>query len=230
MDKLKQLEIKKLIRELDYVESDFEYKTEIIAENDNKFMMDVNSFLEKNPDLKELFDKKISDKIETIIKKNQDIENTDLIKREEDENNNSEEETTQPIEGENESIPDENKEEEVQDKEDTKPLKLKKLYRDIVKVTHPDKVKDKKLNEIYIKATRMYDVNDLAGIYSICNELKIEYEIDENDAENINIKIKTLKDRIGFVESTFTWKWHYSKNAQEKEQLVFLYIRMQLQQ
>ena len=138
MHKLKQLEIKKLIKELDYIESDFEYN-------------------------------------------------------------------------------------------DAKPIKLKKLYRDIVKITHPDITKDKKLNDIYIKATNMYDKNDLGGIYSICSELKIYYDLDESDADNISLRIKTLKDRIDFVESTFTWKWHYSNTPQEKEQVVFFYIRAQLQ-
>lgn len=225
MDKLKQMEIKKLIKELDYVESDFEYKSEIMTENDSKFMMDVSSFLEKNPTLKDLFDKKISEKIDNIIKKGQENDNTDIIKRDEEDN-----ETNTDTKEENESTPDEDQSEEIQNTEDTKPAKIKKLYREIVKMTHPDRVKNKKLNEIYIKATGMYDKNDMAGIYSICNDLKIEYDLDEGDAENIDIKIKTLKDRIGFIESTITWKWYYSKTPQEKEQLVFLYIRMQLQQ
>lgn len=227
MDKLKQMEIKKLIKELDYIESDFEYKSEIISENDSKFMMDVSDFLKRNPTLKELFDKKVSEKIEDIIKKGEENENTDIVKRE-DEINETDMETETKEEGE--SIPNENKEEEIQNTEDTKSAKIKKLYREIVKMTHPDIVKNKKLNEVYIKATGMYDKNDISGIYSICNDLKIEYDLDEGDADNINIKIKTLKDRIGFIESTITWKWHYSKTPQEKEQLVFMYIRMQLQQ
>jgi len=233
MDKLKQLEIKKLIKELDYIESDFEYKSEIIVENDGKFMNEVTAFLAKNPELKELFDKKIGDKIDSIIK-NQANENTDIIKVDEDEQqpNTRDDDDTEGNGGTDGEIPEgiEETKEDPETEENTKSTKLKKLYREIVKVTHPDRVKNKKLNELYIKATGMYDRNDLAGIYSICSELRIDYEIDENDAENINMKIRTLKDRIGFVESTFTWKWHYSKSQQEKEQLIFLYIRMQLQQ
>ena len=225
MNKLKQLEIKKLIKELDYIESDFEYKSEIIVENDSTFMKDVNSFLERNPKLKEMFDKKINDRIEDIIKKNTQNENTDITKHEEPEG---------ILEGESteSNIQDDVIYEEMQeDCEDTKNSrsKIKKLYREIVKKTHPDRVGNKKLNELYIKATGMYDSNDIAGIYSICNELKIDYEIDEEDSENITTKIKTLRERVGFIESTFTWKWHYSKTSQEKEQLIFLYIRTQLQ-
>lgn len=235
MDKLKQLEIKKLIKELDYIESDFEYKSEIIVENDGKFMIEVSKFLERNPQLKEMFDKKINDRIEDLIKNSQPNENTDIIKAEDEQSTIGDKDESGSDSGSGE-IPSESGEEtkeETESEESTqedKSPKLKKLYREIVKLTHPDRVKVKKLNEIYIKATGMYDRNDLAGIYSVCNELKIDYEIDENDAENITTKITTLKDRIGFIESTITWKWHYSKTPQEKEQLVFLYIRMQLQQ
>lgn len=235
MDKLKQLEIKKLIKELDYIESDFEYKSEIIVENDGKFMIEVSKFLERNPQLKEMFDKKINDRIEDLIKNSQPNENTDIIKAEDEQSTIGDKDESGSDSGSGE-IPSESGEEikeETESEESTqedKSPKLKKLYREIVKLTHPDRVKVKKLNEIYIKATGMYDRNDLAGIYSICNDLKIDYEIDENDAENITTKITTLRDRIGFIESTITWKWHYSKTPQEKEQLIFLYIRMQLQQ
>lgn len=236
MDKLKQLEIKKLIKELDYIESDFEYKSEIIVENDHKFMTDVSKFLEKNPQLKEMFDKKINDRIEDLLKRNQPNENTDIIKVEEDEQPNigdKDESGSESGSGEHDEKSSKEAKEEPESEESTqedKSPKLKKLYREIVKLTHPDRVKIKKLNELYIKATGMYDKNDLAGIYSICNELKIDYEIDEDDAQNITTKITTLRERIGFIESTITWKWHYSKTPQEKEQLIFLYIRMQLQQ
>ena len=33
-------------------------------------------------------------------------------------------------------------------------VKLKKIYRDIVKLTHPDKVEDEELNETYITAKK----------------------------------------------------------------------------
>jgi hypothetical protein len=74
----------------------------------------------------------------------------------------------------------------------------------------------------------MYDKSDLAGIYSICSELKIDYEIDEDDADNIISKIKYLRERIGFTESTITWVWHHSKTKQERDQIILYYIKMQI--
>ena len=48
MNKLHQLEVRRLLKELDYVKSDFEYKNEIVFEADNSFMRSLNKFLEKN--------------------------------------------------------------------------------------------------------------------------------------------------------------------------------------
>lgn len=196
MDKIKQLEIKKIIKELDYLESDFEYKSEIVVEIDSGFMKSVGFFLENNPPLKEIFDDRIDERLDIAIKRNQD-----------------------------ESISVEVIDEEIVD---NKSQKLKKLYRDIVKITHPDRVDNKRFNDIYIKATGIYSRNDLVSIYSVCNELKIDFIVDEEDEKNIIERIGMLKARIEFVESTFTWKWHYSETEQERNRLIFSYIKSRL--
>lgn len=224
MNKLKKLEAKKLLKELEFFESDFEYKNEVISEADSEFLNSVNSFLSNHPQLKELYDKKINDKIDQMIKKKED-EIKDIQARE------SESEGNGNMDGENVEEEENGIQEDQQDvenKEDVKSPKLKKLYRDIVKLTHPDKVKSEKLNALYIKATSFYDKNDLAGIYSICDEIGIEYEVDEEDNVLISDKINTLRQRISFMEQTFTWKWFYGKDQQERDNIILTYIRMQL--
>jgi hypothetical protein len=73
-------------------------------------------------------------------------------------------------------------------------------------VTHPDKVDNKSLNDIYIESTKCYDENDKIGIYKICTYLDIDYDIDIEDDKIIEGKIEVLK--IGFLlESTFTYQW-----------------------
>jgi hypothetical protein len=86
----------------------------------------------------------------------------------------------------------------------------------------------KKLNELYLKSTDFYDMGDITGIYYICDELGITYEIDEKDNELISDKINSLKNRILFMESTLTWRWYHSENEKEKEQIILSYIKMQL--
>jgi hypothetical protein len=113
--------------------------------------------------------------------------------------------------------------------EDIKPpSKIKKLYREIVKQTHPDKVKNKKLNGLYLVATKAYEQDDLLKIYAVCSELDIEYEIEDIDYQNIVNRISMLKDRINFLESTYTWKWHHSQDPKEKENIILKYISSQL--
>ena len=68
MNKLHQLEVRRLLKELDYIKSDYEYKNEIVFEADNSFMRSLNDFLERNVVLKELFDKKINRKIDEMIR------------------------------------------------------------------------------------------------------------------------------------------------------------------
>lgn len=209
MSKLKQLEIKKLMKELDFIESDFTYKSEIVHEADNNFIKSVNELLEEHPLLKDVFDKKINNKIDNIFqRRSEDIKDK--------------------IESINESHQEDIIIEEEVIVEKVIDKRVRKLYREIAKITHPDKIDNKKLNDLYIKATMYYNDNDIAGTYSICNELDIEYEPDDSDNQLISGKINGLKSRISFIESTLTWVWYHSTDEKEKEQLILRYIKNQL--
>lgn len=206
MSKIKQLEIKKLMKELDFIESDFNYKNEIVQEADNNFIKSVNTLLEQHPLLKEVFDRKINDKIDNIFQ-----ERSKQIKEkiELEINNYDIEEETIVVK-------------QVID------IKVKKLYREIAKLTHPDIINSKKLNELYLKATQFYNNNDITGTYSVCDELDIDYEPDDSDNQIISDKIFSLKGRIGFMESTLTWVWYHSTDDKEKEQMILRYIKNRL--
>jgi hypothetical protein len=215
VDKVKSLQIKKILKELDYVQSDFDWRNEIVGEADSLFMQRISDFLEQNPDIKELYDKKVTEKIENSIKKK--IENDDTEANGGD-IGNTQDTFTDDFEKE---------EKNVEDSKNYSP-KLKRLYREIVKLTHPDRVKKKKLNDLYIEATKYYNSGDKIGVYKICSELDIEYEIEHDDEAFILDKIETLKKRIGFLESTFTWKWHNCKDDMEKNQIVINFIKLRI--
>lgn len=220
MDKLNNLHIKKLLKELDFIESDFEYRNEIISEADNQFINSINSFLSAHPEIKELYDKKITEKInETITRKTEELQKKEVEEKKDIDN-----------ESYTETIDENDTELETQKKDIENPerIKLKKLYREIVKLTHPDIIKKKTLNDLYIEATKSYDNFDIINIYKICSELNIEFEFEEGDKNSIIEKIDTLRGRISFLESTFTWKWHNSQNESEKNQLIVNYLKMKL--
>jgi hypothetical protein len=201
MNKLHQLEVRRLLKELDYIKSDFDYKNEIVFEADNSFMRSLNEFLEKNIVLKEMFDKKINSGIDDLIR-------------------------NRSLESVIESVSDE--ESEMVIVENIVDEKLRKIYRNIAKKTHPDKISDVRLNDIYIMASKMYDTNDIMGIYSICDQLGIPYDLSIEDGEILKSQISMMKERVGFMESTFTWKWYHTDDEKEKSQILVDYIKSKI--
>ena len=213
--KLKALEIKKLLKELDYTESDFEYKKEVLSTADQEFMQSIVELLSKNPALKERYDQKMNESM------NNNIDN--FIRKSEEEENIDE-----PIEDIPEEEPETPEEEPDEVKKTEPPKKIKKLYREIVKITHPDKVKDKDLNESYLEATKYYNNNDKLGIYKVCNDVHIEYDLDPEDNQIIEEKIANLKNKIEFMEKTYTWMWYNTKDAEQRDKLILSFIAVKL--
>ena len=203
MDKVRSLKIKKLLKELDYVESDFELRNEIIGSADADFIKSINSFLLENPELKEIYDNRMNEKLKESIK-------------------NSEEEEEE-VESDNLDV---DIERDLKEKESD--FELKKIYREIVKITHPDIVKVKRLNDFYIKATSFYDDGDKIGLYKLCDDLGIIYELTEKDTDIIEGNIDKLKKKITFLESTFTWKWYNAEEDSEKNKILLEYVRQRL--
>jgi hypothetical protein len=200
MKKLHQLEARKLLKELDYVKSDYEYKNEIVFEADNSFMRSLNDFLEKNPVLKEMFEKKSNRSIDDLIRK-VPAENIEAV-----------------VDECNEVTIVENKVDE----------RLKSIYRSIAKKTHPDKILDTRLNDLYITASSMYESNDIMGIYSICDQLGISYDLSSEDIDSLKSQIAQAKEGIFFMESTFSWKWHHAEDEGEKSRLLVEYIKSKI--
>jgi hypothetical protein len=191
MANLKYLEFQRLIKELQFVESDYLYQSEIIKQSDKIFLESVDDILEKYPDLNKIWqDKKIK---ETDIL-NQDIK--DVI-----------------IE-EDVIIPD-----KISQNKD-----IKKIYREIVKSTHPDKIKSSKLNELYLEATQAYETSDVVTLYKVCLELMIDFDWSDDEISKIRERIDLYKNQIIFLESTYTFKWLKSSDD-DRIQIVLKFIQ-----
>ncbi len=202
MDRIKLLEIKKLFKELDYVQSDFEYRSEIISEADTNFLNVVNSFLDGHPELKELYESKVNDRVNQFI-------------------------STESYEPINEQSQNYFEEDEIFI--DDKSPKVKKIYREIVKITHPDKSNKKSHNDIYLKATEYYNMNDKISLYKLATELDIDYDIEYDDNIEIQRRIDEFKGRINFLESTFTYQWIRIDDEIQKNEMMINFIKMRIQ-
>lgn len=202
MEKIKSLKLKKLLKELEYLEENYTYTQEIINEADFEFMSNVTTYLDTNPEIKEAYNTKLEENTKKVLENIKINENKNEKKEEEVSNINSSK------------------------KEPSK--EVKKLYREIVKLTHPDKIIDEYLNNIYIDSTKLYENDDKIGLYKICDKLNIIYDIQEDDEYFINYKISEYKNKINFLESTFTWKWLNSDGEKSKNEILNHFIQMKI--
>lgn len=180
---LKNLEIQRLIRELQFLESDYAYQSEIIRIHSPLFLDSIEKVVSEFPDLRSISESRQDNNI-----MDQDVSYQD-----------------------EEVIVDRNIDQ-----------KIKSAYRDIVKITHPDKVNNKKLNDLYLETIDSYESGDLVGIYKISLDLNIDFDWTENEISEILSSVNDLKGKIELIKMTYTYKWIKADN---KNEVVLDYIK-----
>ena len=108
--------------------------------------------------------------------------------------------------------------------EETK-KKLKKIYKEIVKKTHPDKINSEKHLDMYIKSKQAYEENNIIDLYSICIDLQIEFDYDVIDIKSMLEIIDHKKMKLKNLESSYLWLWVHSQDESEKEKIISLFIQ-----
>lgn len=187
MSKLKLLEVQRLLKELQFVESDYLFQSEILKQSEHQFLTSVHSILDTYPDLKIIWDER-SRRDQTLKSDVSLIDDTEII-------------TKPAIEPE-----------------------VKKIYRDIVKTTHPDRIKNPKLNELYLEATAAYESNDIVNLIRVCNDLMIDVEWRDDVLKKVEERISLIKQQIHFLESTYTFKWLKSHDDNDRNKIVLKFI------
>jgi hypothetical protein len=109
--------------------------------------------------------------------------------------------------------------------ENTK-VKIKKIYREIVKKTHPDKVNSEELNELYIKATEYYVTYDIFELYFISKTLNIKIKLSLDETNTLNQLIELKKSELKAIETSFIWLWLNAQNEDEKNVLVHKFLKV----
>jgi hypothetical protein len=103
--------------------------------------------------------------------------------------------------------------------ENTK-IRIKKIYRNIVKVTHPDKVDSDELKELYMEATDAYESYNIFELCFISKKLNIKVKLSLEETKTLNELIESKKNDIKKIESSFIWLWINAANDDEKNKLV----------
>jgi len=190
-DKLKQLEIKKLLTEYDYLVIDEEIKTEVVNEYLPKFTEEINEFTNK------IEGKKEEEKKE--VKKGVDVNN----------GKPKEKEIKKVIE--DDDLPKETKD------------RIKKLFREIVKKTHPDKTKSEDLIDIYIKSKEAYESNDILKLAYYANKVDINVELSDMEIQLLNDLIIYKKEELSEIEKSWLWKWYKANTESERDVIIKMF-------
>jgi hypothetical protein len=103
--------------------------------------------------------------------------------------------------------------------------KVKKLHREIAKVTHPDKAKTDEHTGLYMQATVAAEEFDLFTLYEICAKLDISHSIDVEDKDILKIRINKKRDELKSIESSFIWLYVHAQTEEEKQKLINHFIK-----
>ena len=98
---------------------------------------------------------------------------------------------------------------------------MKKLYRRISKVTHPDKVESEVLTEYFSQASEAYKKCDMATLFVIASTLKIktdDIDVDEVSGE-LESYIKDGSSQSDNMRTTLAWSWAHAETEEEKESI-----------
>lgn len=104
-------------------------------------------------------------------------------------------------------------------------VKLKKIYREIVKLTHPDKCDDELMNDFYLKSKDAYESFDLFELYFIAKSLNINFKLTLTEKKVLNDLIEYKRDEIKKLESSFIWLWINASSEDEKKELVDRFLK-----
>jgi len=200
---------RKLFSELDYTHIDLEYKKVKFDEYKPEFQKAIDEYLENNPDVKEKYDE--------IIKNDDDL-NSEM----------TEEEYQKKVEENRKNLEELDEDEyfdEVEDaknkakKEFTKDPDIKRIYREIVKATHPDKLKgfnEKKLNKYkkyYLEATEAYENQELYSIVRVATLLDLDIgDLSDENLTRLENDLAKKKMEISGIEGTVMWKYMNADN------------------
>ena len=102
-------------------------------------------------------------------------------------------------------------------------LKFNKIYKQIVRVTHPDKNKGTTLD--FKAATRAYEIGDWSMLVQIAEKYKIFPDDMEELIPFMSEETVRLKKIINQNKAAYSWKFQECKTEQCKEELVKQFLK-----
>ena len=98
---------------------------------------------------------------------------------------------------------------------------MKKIYRRITKITHPDKVESEFLTSYFKKASVAYGEHNISELFTIASLLNIDLsDIDSGDiASELEGSIMTKQFKTNNMKNSLAWGWAQAKTEEQKQQI-----------
>lgn len=200
--------MKKLFSELEFLTVDYDFKKQMFEKYQIDFNQKIVEFLDEHPVIKEEYDKIVDQKMPNPMSEQEMEEAKKNISTEEQEE----------IDRKKKEIEDALKEDEyaenLEKRTFTEDPDIKRIYRDIVKVTHPDKIKKESnerqitLKQYYLDATNAYDTQNLYQIVRIATLLNLDIgDLSDENLDRLEENLKRLRQETKQIESTLVWKY-----------------------
>tara|TARA_Y100001973_G_scaffold105079_1_gene176928 strand:+ start:9013 stop:9654 length:642 start_codon:yes stop_codon:yes gene_type:complete len=104
---------------------------------------------------------------------------------------------------------------------------VKRLFKKIASMTHPDKLaglseyETKKKKDLFKKAMSAMENDDLVSLADIAGDLEIETpEITKAKLKEAEQKIIAIKRELHQIESTYVWKWFFCEDEEIKDKIL----------
>lgn len=220
MSKQLKYKLKKTLKNAEFVHADLEYHQELFAEAKVEFNEEVTRLLKELPPeeqarLQAIVDRKISEEIaqRTGAQVEEEKEEEEVPKVTE---SNCMDLVTTDIE------PETTEGEKKVDLEKSKLIELKRLFRKIAELTHPDKVaasgfsdqEAMRLEKVFKRALEAYNDDNWYVVYSIALELQIPLDVESEDYIIwIDEDIRKTLSNISRIGNTVAWMWYVGDEA-----------------
>ena len=205
MDKIEELRLKKRIKEYEYLLTEFDFRKEYSDKWKSPFLNEISK-RRKELGLTDPFP--------------QDPPQEDSLDLERSKQEGRELETDE-IDVLEES-------EEESKETSSKEKRLKTIFREVVKVCHPDKLRGsnrkKHFTEIYLRSKNFYNTKNIIGLLLICVELGIDLRPETEDLNEIDGVINVTKSQIDMYENSYLWMWIHAEE-EKKIEIIDLFIK-----
>lgn len=113
-------------------------------------------------------------------------------------------------------------------KSDNLPDEIKKIWKAIALLTHPDRTKnDPKMTELYLSASKAAEDGSVDEILRIAAELNIEIPEESPVVEaRLESLAGELEKKLKNIEESILWQWGNS-SAEVRQRIMDAYIKMQ---